>query len=197
MPGGGQGSLGVGEGLLETMLIKHIFASTVYQRQGQAPARSAGEGIRNPNTAEDPAGPCSEQVYVTTLALGLSSTVEAQCPYHQLPPLGRGTSNGGAGRQGGQSFPPLLKDGDATPHPTRPPGPRGNHRDIGEMRPQERMMGDSQKCRSPFFPPSFHPQCRTKETTPASLTELATGPRELQGHHLMAKLFLRPRGCRV
>lgn len=117
MLGGGQGSPGVGKGLLETTLIKHIFTSTLYQRQGQAPAHSAGEGIRNPNTAEDPAGPRSEQVYVTTLALGLSSVVQAQRPYHQLLPLGMGTSPG-AGGQGGQSFPPLLKDGDATPQHT-------------------------------------------------------------------------------
>lgn len=136
MLGGGQGSLGVGEGLLETVIIKHIFASAVYPRQGQAPARSAGEGIRNPNTAEDPAGPCSNQADITTLALGLWAVLRAQRPYHQLLPLGMGTSTPGAGGQGGQSFPRLLKDGDATSQPTRPPGPWGNHRDIRERSPQ-------------------------------------------------------------
>lgn len=50
-----------------------------------------------------------------------------------------------------------------------------------------------------LFSPPFHPQCKTEETAPALLTayELAIGPRELQGHHLMAERFLRPRGCRV
>ena len=136
MLGGGQGSLGVGDGLLGTMLIKHIFTSTVYQRQGQAPARSAAEGIRNPNTAEDPTGPCSEQVYVTTLALGLSSAVRAQHPYHHLRPLGMGTSTG-AGGQGGQSFPSLLKDVDATPQPTRTSGKPPGHQRNASPAPQE------------------------------------------------------------
>lgn len=188
MLGGGQGLLRVGEGLLETMLIKHIFATATYRRQGRSPARSAGEGVRNPNTAEDPAGPCSEQVYVPWVL------VRGQRPYHQLPPLGMGTRG-----QVGQSFPPLLKDGDAAPQPSRPPGPWGSHRDIKERSPHHprsaspARAGDSQKCRSPFFPL----QWKTKGTALASLTayELAAGPRELQGHHLMAERFLHPRRC--
>ena len=69
----------------------------------------------------------------------------------------------------------LLKDGDATPQPTRPPAPQGNRRDIREAHPQERTVGDSQQRRSLFFPPPFHPQCKTKATAPALLTALARG----------------------
>lgn len=83
---------------------------------------SAGEGIRNPNTAEDPAGPCSEQVYIATLAPGLPSVGRGQRPTTSYHHSGRELQPGARG-QGGQSFPPLLKDGDATPP---------HHQDLGE-----------------------------------------------------------------
>lgn len=194
--GGGQGSPGVGEGLLETTLIKHIFTGTLYQRQGQAPAHSAGEGIRNPNTAEDPAGPRSEQVYVTALALGLSSVVQAQRPYHQLLPLGMGTSPGARG-QGGQSFPPLLKDGDATPQRTQPPRPWGNHWTSEKHIPStpETHGGRLQKCRSPFFSLPFHPHCKTGDRSClAHSLQVGRGPKGAAGASFNGRALPPPPG---
>lgn len=112
-----QGSLQVGERLRETTLIIDTFTSLVLPEAGTDSCPFTWEGVRNPHTAEDPTGPCSEQVYITTLAFGLLSTFQAQHPY-QLPLLGMGTSTEHAA-QTGQSFPLLLKDGNTTLQPTR------------------------------------------------------------------------------
>lgn len=109
---------------------------------------------------KDPAGPCSEQVYVTTLALGLLSMFQAQHPY-QLPLLGTGISTEAAA-QGGQSF-PTAPEGRRC-HPTAHQDLGKNHWDIRET--QELTVGDSQKCTSSFsttisaqrlLPPSSQP----------------------------------------
>lgn len=88
-----------------------------------------------------------------------------------------------------------------------PPHNTPNHHDLRETTgtSEKRIPstpgthgGRLQKCRSPFFSSHFIPTAKP-ETAPALLTayKLAAGPRELQGHHLMAEPFLRPRGCRV
>lgn len=52
------------------------------------------------------------------------------------------------------------------------------------------------KMHKSVFSPPFHPQDKMKKSAPALLTDLATGPKELQGHHLTAKRSLHPRGCK-
>lgn len=97
-----QGVLQVGERLLETTLIKDTFTSLVLPEAGTDSCPLTWEGVGNPQTTEDPTGPCSEQVYITTLALGLLFMLQGQHPY-QLPLLGMGTSTEYAA-QAGQPF---------------------------------------------------------------------------------------------
>lgn len=180
-----QGSLQVGERLLETTPINDTFTSLVLPEAGTDFGPFPWEGVGNPHTAEDPAGPCSKQVYITTLALGLLSTFQAQHPY-QLPLLGMDTSTEYA-EQAGQSFPLLLKDGNATPQPTRTLG---------------KITGTSEKHRSSGWETPKNAQIHhhfSPDTAPVFLPayELAASPRELQGHHSMAEHFLHPGGCRA
>lgn len=76
-----QGLLQVGERLLETTLIKDTFSRLVLPEAGTDSCPLTWEGVGNPHT-EDPAGPCPEQVYIITLALGLLLMLQAQ---HPLP----------------------------------------------------------------------------------------------------------------
>lgn len=107
-----QGSLQVGERLLGTTLINDTFTRLVLPEARTGSCPFTWEGVGNPHTAEDPTGPCSEQVYITTLPLGLLSTFQGQHPY-QLPLLVMGISTEHAA-QAGHSFPLLLKDRNAT-----------------------------------------------------------------------------------
>lgn len=149
VPGRRQGSLQVGERLLETTLINDTFTSLVLPGAGTDSCPFTREGVGNPHTAEDPAGPCSKQVYVTTLALGLLAVF--QHPY-QLPLLGMGTSREYSA-QAGQSFPPHLKDGDATAQPTRTLG-----KIAGTSEKRRSSWWETPKNAQVLFPPRFQPR---------------------------------------
>lgn len=142
--GRNQGSLQVGERLLETTLINDTFTSLVYQRQGQMPARLPGKVLE---TLSDSGG--SRR---TLLRASLCDHNGPWALVHVPSPTSLPATTAWDGHFNrvysiGWTVLPTAPEGQRC-HPTAHQDLGKNHWDIRET--QELRAGDSQKCASLF-----------------------------------------------
>lgn len=145
-----QGSLQVGERLLETTLTIDTFTSFAY-RQGQTPARSPGKVLETLTQRRIPQDLALSKFMSPHWPLGSCPCSKPKIPttYHCL---GRAFQQRLQHRVDSPS-PLLLKDGDATPQPTRTLG-----KITGTSEKHRSSQQETPKNAQVPFPPPFQPR---------------------------------------
>lgn len=146
-----QGSLQVGERLLETTLINDTITSLVYQRQGQTPARSPGKVLETLTQRRIPQDLALSKFTSPHWPSGSCPCSKPNVPtsYHCLGQAFQRRLQ----RRVDSPSPLLLKDGDATPQPTRTLG-----KITGTSEKHRSSRWETPKNAQVPFPPPFQPR---------------------------------------